>query len=170
MTVGATADSYILCSVANTSYAVRSDDVRHMEMIDRITPVPNASAHLDGVVFSRGQIVPVLNLRARFGFERVPHDVRTRLVVVHVEDRPVGLLVDSAREFVRIPPEAIQPPSPAIATPGTNYLDGVATLGDRIVLVLNVARLLEATAVSGASAAAGAAAAAAARPAHETRQ
>lgn len=148
MTAGA-ADSYILCSVANTSYALRSDEVRHMEMIEQITPVPNASPYLEGVVFSRGQIVPVLNLRARFGFERAPHDVRTRLIVVQTGDRSVGLVVDSAREFVRIPPDAIQPPSPAIASLSTNYIEGVATLGERLVLIMNVARMLETPDVSG---------------------
>lgn len=149
MTVEATAESYILCSVANTTYALRSDDVRHMEMVEQITPVPNASTYLEGVVVSRGQIVPVLNLRARFGFDRVAHDLRTRLVVVQVADRCVGLVVDSAREFVRIPQETIQPPSHAITNLSTNYLEGVATVGDRIVLVLNVARVLEAAESAG---------------------
>jgi purine-binding chemotaxis protein CheW len=145
----ATAESYILCLVANTTYALRSDDVRHMEMVEQVTPVPNASAYLEGVVFSRGQIVPVLNLRTRFGFDRVAHDLRTRLVVVQVADRCVGLIVDSAREFVRIPQEAIQPPSHAITNLSTNYLEGVANLGDRIVLVLNVARIVETTEPAG---------------------
>jgi purine-binding chemotaxis protein CheW len=149
MTAAATAESYVLCSVANTTYALRSDDVRHMEMVEQVTPVPNASAYLEGVVFSRGQIVPVLNLRARFGFDRIAHDLRTRLVVVQVADRCVGLVVDSAREFVRIPQEAIQPPSHAIASLSTNYLEGVANLGDRIVLVLNVARIVETTEPAG---------------------
>lgn len=149
MMAAATAGSYILCSVANTTYALRSDDVRHMEMVEHVTPVPNASAYLEGVVFSRGQIVPVLNLRTRFGFDRIAHDLRTRLVVVQVADRCVGLVVDSAREFVCIPQEAIQPPSHAITNLSTNYLEGVANLGDRIVLVLNAARIVETTEPAG---------------------
>ena len=143
MTASTTVDSYILVSVAGTTYALHSDDVRHMEMVEQITPVPNASDYLEGVVFSRGQIVPVLNLRARFGFEKVPHDVRTRLVVVQSGERWVGLVVDSAREFIRIPPEAIQPPSGAMTGLSANYLEGVASLGDRLVLVLNIAHVLD---------------------------
>jgi purine-binding chemotaxis protein CheW len=138
-----TADTFILSSVAGTSYAVRTDDVRHMEMLEHVTPVPNARPWLEGVVFSRGEIVPVLNLRARFGFERATHDLRTRVVVVRSGDRSVGLLVDSAREFVRIPPEAIQPPSLAMAELSANYLDGVASIDDRLVLVLNVTSVLD---------------------------
>ena len=147
-----TADSYILFSVAGTTYALHSDDVRHMEMIEQITPVPNAGAHLDGVVFSRGQIVPVLNLRARFGFQKIAYDVRTRLVIVQAGDRWVGLVVDSAREFLRIPKDAIQPPGSAIASLSANYLEGVASLGDRLILVLNIASVLDMSGLSEATA------------------
>lgn len=153
MTAAGTA-SYILFSIAGTTYAVRSEDVRHMEMIDSITPVPNAHDYLEGVVFSRGQIVPVLNLRARFGFQRVPHDVRTRLLIVQSGERWVGLIVDSAREFVRIPETAIQPPSHAMTSSGATYVDGVASLGDRIVLVLNIESILGTSAVPAGAASA----------------
>ena len=143
MTTAAMADAYVLCSIAGTTYAVRTQDVLHMEMVGEITPVPNASPCLDGVVLSRGQIVPVLNLRSRFGFDRVPHDLRTRVIVVRSGERSVGLLVDAAREFVRVPAEAIQPAGSAVADRTSNYLDGVASLGGRLVLVLNVASVLE---------------------------
>jgi purine-binding chemotaxis protein CheW len=145
MTTATSADSYILFLVAGTTYAFRSEDVRHMEMIEHITPVPNASDHLEGVIFSRGQIVPVLNLRARFGFPKVPHDLRTRLVIVQAGERWVGLLVDSAREFLRIPRDAIQPPSSAMTGLSARYLEGVASLGDRLVLVLDIAHVLDTT-------------------------
>jgi len=147
------APSYILFSIAGTTYAVPSGDVRHMEMVEQVTPVPNASEYLEGVVFSRGQIVPVLNLRARFGFEKAPHDLRTRLLVVQSGDRLVGLVVDSAREFVRIPDEAVQPPSNAIVGLSANYIQGVATLQDRLVLVLDVAHVLDTSAFHGEAAA-----------------
>jgi purine-binding chemotaxis protein CheW len=134
-------ESYIVFSVAGTSYAVRSEEVRHMEMIEQITPVPNANPDVEGVVFSRGQIVPVINMRTRFGFERIEHDLGTRLLVVQARDRWVGLLVDRAREFVRIPASAIQ--APGHATAGAKYLDGVATIGERLVLLVKVEMLLE---------------------------
>jgi purine-binding chemotaxis protein CheW len=134
-------ESYILFSVADTTYAVRSEEVRHLEMIDQITAEPNASRDVEGVVFSRGQIVPVINLRTRFGFERIEHDLGTRLLVVQVRDRWVGLLVDRAREFVRIPASAIQAPGHAMAD--AKYLEGVATIGERLVLLVRVEMLLE---------------------------
>jgi purine-binding chemotaxis protein CheW len=137
------AGSYILFTVAGTTYALPSGEVRHMEMVEDITRVPNAPSFVDGAVFSRGQVVPVVNLRARFGFERVPHDLRTRLIVVQSATRLIGLVADAAREFVSIPPDAIQPPHEALAGMSGRYLEGVASIGDRLVLLLNLSRMLE---------------------------
>jgi purine-binding chemotaxis protein CheW len=136
--------TYVLFTVAGTTYALQSQQVQHMEMIEQVTPVPNAPPFVEGVVFSRGQVVPVLNLRVRFGFERVARDLRMRLIVVDVAGRTIGLLADEAREFVSVPDSAIHPPSDAIGGLSGNYLDGVATLGDRIVLILNLTNVIEA--------------------------
>ena len=135
-------DSFILFTVAGTTYALPSDEVRHMEMIEEITRVPNAPPFIDGVVFSRGQVVPVVNLRARFGFERAASDLRSRLIVVQSGARLIGLVADAAREFVRIPPEAIQPPSDALTGMSGRYVAGVASLGGRLIVVLSLDRVL----------------------------
>lgn len=139
----AAVQSYILFGVSGTTYAIRSQQVLHIEMIDHVTPVPNAPVFVEGVVFSRGQVVPVINLRARFGFERAAITLRSRLLVVQHEGRRVGLLADESREFIRISETAVRPPQEAIGGLSGNYLDGVATLGERIVLVLSVRELVE---------------------------
>ena len=135
--------TYILFGVAGTTYAIRSQEVLHIEMIEHVTPVPNAPAFVEGVVFSRGQVVPVINLRARFGFQRAATTLRSRLLVVQHDTRKVGLLADESREFIRIGDAAIRPPQEAIGGLSGNYLEGVATLGQRIVLVLNVREIVE---------------------------
>jgi purine-binding chemotaxis protein CheW len=135
-------EPFILFTVAGTTYALRSRDVAHVEMVDQVTAVPNAAHFVDGVVFSRGQVVPALNLRARFGFDKVSNDLSTRLLVVRDGARTVGLVVDSAREFVPIDPAAIQPPSAALTGLSGRYLEGVANIGDRLILVLNLAATL----------------------------
>jgi purine-binding chemotaxis protein CheW len=135
--------TYILFGVAGTTYAIKSQQVLHIEMIEHVTPVPNAPAFVEGVVFSRGQVVPVINLRARFGFERGAITLRSRLLVVQHETRRVGLLADESREFIRISDTAIRSPQEAIGGLSGNYLEGVASLGARIVLVLNVRELVE---------------------------
>jgi len=135
--------AYVLFSVAGTTYALPSDQVRHMEMLEQVTPVPNAPPAVEGVVFSRGQVVPVLNLRVRFGFERAARDLQTRLLVVDVAGRTVGLMADHAREFVTIAADAIHAPNDAIGGMSGNYIEGVTTIGDRIVLVLTLATVVD---------------------------
>jgi purine-binding chemotaxis protein CheW len=134
--------TFILFSVAGTTYAVRSRDVAHVEMVEQVTAVPNAASFVDGVVFSRGQIVPALNLRARFGVPRVPNGVGTRLIVVHSGDRSVGLVVDEAREFASFDAALIQPPGSALTGLSGRYLEGIANVGERLVLVLDLAQVL----------------------------
>jgi chemotaxis signal transduction protein len=136
-------DHYILFMVNGTTYGLPSEDVAHVEMIEQVTTVPNAASFVDGVVFSRGQVVPAVNLRARFGFERGAQDLRSRLLVVQVNGRSIGLLVDSCREFLTIPPAAIQPPGDALtSTVNTSYLTGIATIGSRVIVILNLEALL----------------------------
>jgi purine-binding chemotaxis protein CheW len=135
-------EPFVVFELSGTNYAVPSHTVQQMEMVDHITPVPNAPPFVEGVVFSRGKVVPALNLRRRFGLEKVPHDLRTRLVVVAANGRTVGLLVDTAREFITIPTEAIKPPPEAVTGLSGKYLDGIATLGERLILILNVDEVL----------------------------
>lgn len=142
------AESFIVFELAGTTYAVRSRDVKQMEMVESITPVPNAPPFVEGVAFSRGQVLPALNLRTRFGFEKTPHDLRSRLIVVENAGRTVGLIVDTAREFVLIPDSAIQPTPETVTGLSGKYLDGVATMGDRVFMILNVEEVLNARTMS----------------------
>lgn len=138
----AAAEPFILFELGRTTYGIPSRVVTQMEMVEQVTPVPNAPDYVEGVVFSRGQVIPMVSLRARFGLTRIPHDMRTRLIVIHSNDRTVGFVVDSAREFVSIPSEAILPPPEAVSGLSSRYLEGIATLGDRLVLILNVDQVL----------------------------
>ena len=136
------ADNFILFTLAGTTYALRTSDVAHVEMVENVTGVPNAAHFVDGVVFSRGQVVPALNLRARFGFDRADYDLRTRLLVVQRGGRSVGLVVDAAREFLAIPPSAIQPPPQALNGLSGRYVEGIANLSDRLILILDLREVL----------------------------
>jgi purine-binding chemotaxis protein CheW len=139
----AAADTYVLFEVAGTTYAVPSNQVQQLEMIEHITPVPNASEAVEGVVFSRGQVIPAINLRVRFGFPKIEYDVRSRLVVVHVEGRSIGLIADAAREFKRIPADAIKPPAEHLSGTTGKYLEAIATLENRLVLLLNLSEVVK---------------------------
>ena len=135
-------EHYILFVLADAAYAVRSNEVRQMEMVEQITPVPNAPPAVEGVVFVRGRVIPVLNLRVRFGFEKIAYDLRTRLIVVQSGERAVGLIVDAAREFVTIPAAAIEPPPDVISGLKGRFLTGIALVKDRLVLILNIDQVI----------------------------
>ena len=135
-------DTFVIFTLAGTTYGVRSNLVQQMEMIEHITPVPNAPPAIEGVVFSRGRVIPAVNLRVRFGFERIPLDLQSRMVVTILDGRTIGLIVDKAREFISIPADVIEPPSEAISGLSGKYLEGIATPGDRIILILNLSEVI----------------------------
>jgi purine-binding chemotaxis protein CheW len=137
------AEPFILFELAGTTYGVRSRFVQQMEMIEHITPVPNAPPAVEGVVLARGQVIPALSLRARFGFGKIPYDLRARLVVVSSGGRTIGLIADTAREFVRIPAGTIEPPPEAITGLSGKYLEGIATIDGRMILVLNLEEVID---------------------------
>jgi purine-binding chemotaxis protein CheW len=136
-------ESYVLFELASATYAIPSRMIQQLEMVGEPTPVPNAPGFVDGVVSVRGQVIPAVDLRARFGFPRVAHDLRSRLVIVRAEGRTVGLIVDSAREFASIPPEAVKPLPEGIGGTTGRYLRGVAHQGERLLLVVDLHELLE---------------------------
>lgn len=135
-------DAHILFELDDSTYAIRAADVLHIEMLEHVTRVPNTAPAVDGIVFSRGQVFPAINLRARFGLPRQPHTLSTRLIFLRVQDRVVALIVDAAREFQRIPPEAIRPIETTLVGIQGNYVEGVATVKGRSVLILDVGAVL----------------------------
>lgn len=135
--------TFVLFELAGTTYGLPSDVVQQLEMVEHITPVPNAPACLAGIVFSRGQVVPAVDLRACFGLEKVPYTLRSRLIIVRVGERTVGLLVDTAREFMLLPVAAIQPPPEAITGLRSAYLAGVAILEGRLIVLLDLDAVLK---------------------------
>lgn len=135
-------NTYIIFQLGNASYGILSSEVLHVEMIEHVTPVPNAAPAVDGVVFSRGNVIPALNVRARFGLPREPYGAATRLVFVKLGQRSVALIVDSAREFRRIPATEIRSIKDTLHGIGGGYVKGVATLADRSILLVDIAAVL----------------------------
>jgi len=136
-------EPFILFELSGTTYGVRSRFVQQIEMIDDVASVPNSHPAVEGVVLVRGQVIPALNLRTRFGFERIERDLRSRLVVINTDKRVVGLIVDTAREFIKISPDSMEPPPEALTGLSGHYLEGVATIGERMILILNLDAVLD---------------------------
>lgn len=137
-TINNSGDTYIIFELAGTRYAINSRYVKQMEMIENITPVPNAPPFVEGVIISRGQVIPAINLRKRFGFEKIGFDIRTRLIVVNVNNRSLGLIVDTARDFIKIDKEQIKEVPETITTLSGKYLSGFVTIDKEPILIFNI--------------------------------
>lgn len=137
-----TLEPYVLFELAGALYGVHSRDVQHVEMLTHVTPVPNTAPSLEGVVFSRGHVVPALNLRLRFGLPREAHTPGTRLIFLRAHERSVALIVDSAREFRSIAREEIKPVEETLHGIRGNYLKGVVSVKDRLAFLIDVSAVL----------------------------
>lgn len=133
---------FVFFELAGSTYAIPGDSVLHIEMHEHVTLVPNANPAIDGVVFSRGQVIPALNLRVRFGFPRQAADMQTRIIFTKVHERTVGLIVDSAREFRNLPTSSIGPIEETLTGINGKYLKAVTKVNDRLVLILDLEAVL----------------------------
>ena len=136
-------EPYIVCMIADSSYAIEASSVQQLELIESIARVPGTRDSIDGVVYLRGQVIPVINLRCRLGLPRIPFDLSARLVIVRHGARVVALAVDSAREFLTFPLTALQPPPETLLGFDSGHLAGVIALAERLIFILDIPRLLE---------------------------
>ncbi len=128
---------HVLFTVGDARYVIAAADVVQMESYEGVTPVPGVAPYVAGVVQIRGQVMPVVDLRARFGLPPVERTLGTRIVVVNRSQRPVGLLVDSAREVVRIEESSFEPPPPVVVEQARGFVDAIASLDKRLVMRLD---------------------------------
>lgn len=113
-----------------------------------ITRVPNSSPYVKGVINLRGRIVPVVDLRARFHLPLRTPNKETRIVVVELEDKVVGFLMDAVKQVIRVDKAIIEPPPPQATSVDSNYLKGIAKLEDRLLTLLDLKILLGDTELS----------------------
>ncbi len=112
--------------------------IRTME----ITKVPRAPEFVEGVINLRGKVIPIVDLRRRFGQESKEHDKYTRIIVMEIDMMIVGFVVDSVSEVLRIPANSVQPPPPVVSGMDSEYIEGVGKLEDRLLILLDLNLLL----------------------------
>ena len=135
-------EQVVVLELASESYGVEIGRVQEIIRMQPITRVPNGPAFFEGVTNLRGRVIPVLDLRKRFGLETTSPTRRSRIVVAELGDYTVGLVVDGVSEVLRVPSEAVEPPSALVTTADSAYLRGVAKIDERLVLLLELARIL----------------------------
>jgi purine-binding chemotaxis protein CheW len=116
--------------------------VKEVIRLREITRLPRAPSFVKGIINLRGDVIPIVDLRDRFALERQEHTAMTRVIVVDVEGRLVGMVVDAASQVVRIPADQIQPPPPIAGGLSAQYIKGVGKLDDRLIILLDIDRIL----------------------------
>jgi purine-binding chemotaxis protein CheW len=128
--------------IGNETYGVRIASVKEIVRVPEITSVPNSPDFVEGVINLRGKIIPVMDLRKRFGLQEIQVDKKNRVLVVELENKLVGLIVSSASEVLKLPPSEIEAPGSVFAEGESSYVTGVGKLKGRLVILLDIARLL----------------------------
>ena len=123
-------------------YAVEISRVHEIIRLQSVTRVPRAPSFVEGVINLRGKVISVINLRGRFGLPVAEHTRASRIVVVDINDQVIGMVVDSVSEVLRVHTSTIEPPSPAVAGIDSEYLQGIAKLPERLVILLELDRVL----------------------------
>ena len=129
--------------IGNETYGVRIGSVREIVRVPEITAVPSAPETVEGVINLRGKIIPVMDLRKRFGQSQIQPDKKNRILVVELEHKLVGLIVNAASEVLKINPSEIEPPGNLFADGESGYVTGVGKLKGRLIILLDIAKLLQ---------------------------
>ena len=132
----------VVLELAGEAYGVEIGKVQEIIRMQPITRVPNGPDWIEGVTNLRGRVIPVLDLRRRFGLAAGEATRRSRIVVAELGEHTVGLVVDGVSEVLRVPADSVEPPSSLVTTAESAYLRGVAKLDQRLVLLLDLGRIL----------------------------
>ena len=123
-------------------FGVNILQVQEIIRMQEITNVPNAPEFVEGVINLRGRVIPIVDLRKRFGLESKEHSSATRIIVVMIGDVQVGLIVDEVSEVLRISEDTVEPPPPIVAGIESDYIKGVGKLEDRLLILLDLNKIL----------------------------
>jgi purine-binding chemotaxis protein CheW len=129
-------------SIGEEEFGVEILKVQEINRMMEITRVPKAPDFVEGVINLRGRVIPVIDLRKRFGLESKVHDKDTRIIVIEINKMIVGFVVDAVSEVLRIPADTVEPPPPVVAGLDSEYISGVGKLEDRLLILLDLDRLL----------------------------
>ena len=132
----------VVFSLSGGGYGVDIGTVREIIRMQEITQIPKTPPYVEGVINLRGRVIPVLDLRKRFGLEVTEYTQETRIVVIDIGGTDIGAIVDEVTEVLRVPLGSIELPSDVVLGDDSEYVVGVVKLGERLVILLELARAL----------------------------
>lgn len=134
---------YLTFLLINEEYGLEIQYVTEIIGIQRITEVPDVPDYIKGVINLRGKVIPVMDVRLRFGAAVREYDERTCIIVIQVKGQPMGLIVDRVSEVLDIPKQDIEPAPGMRRSRENRYIQGMGKVGERVKLLLDVEKLLE---------------------------
>lgn len=135
-------------SLDNDLYAVDIMRIKEIIRPQKLTPLPQAPSFIDGIINLRGAVIPVVDMRKRFGMPARELTASTRLLIVRLSSQTLGLVVDDVTEVITVPVKEIKPPPVVSAGLIANYLLGVCLSGENMVMLLDIDRLLNINEIS----------------------
>ncbi|MHB9093057.1 MAG: chemotaxis protein CheW [Eubacteriales bacterium] len=132
----------VACAIEGEEYAIDIRSVQEIIRLQEITRVPQASSFVSGVINLRGMVIPVMDMRRRFGFPGKVPDETTRIVIINWSGLLVGILVDSVSEVIRLPRRDIEQPPSCSSNVNSEFFTGIGKLGFRLLIMLNLDKIL----------------------------
>ncbi|MGD0283357.1 MAG: chemotaxis protein CheW [Dissulfurispiraceae bacterium] len=129
-------------NLGNEEYAVAILKVQEINRMKEITRVPNSPPYVEGVINLRGKVIPVVNLRSKFGLAAKENNEQTRIMIMDIQGITMGLVVDSVSEVLRIPSSTVEPTPPMASNISAEFIKGIAKVDDRLIILLDMDRLL----------------------------
>ncbi len=129
-------------TIGEEEFGVDILKVQEINRMVEVTRVPNAPEYVDGVINLRGKVIPIIDLRRRFGMERKEKDKNTRIIVVELNGKVLGFVVDAVSEVLRIPQSVTEPPPSIIAGIQAEYITAIGKLENRLLILLDLERVL----------------------------
>ena len=135
-------DQLVIFRLASEAYGVDIAQVQGIERMQVITFVPHAPPFIQGVINLRGHVTPVMMLRSRLGLEEKEHTKDTRIVVVRMSDRSIGLIVDAVQGVLRVTTDQIEAPSELVTSVESEYIRGIAKVEEDLLIILDLEKVL----------------------------
>ncbi len=139
---GGQVKQFISFTVGDEDYGLELLRVREVIRVREITWLPKAPTFVKGIINLRGDVIPIIDLRDKFGLEPSEQTEMTRVIVAEVGGRLIGMVVDSASQVVRISADQIDPPPPVLGGFSEEFINGVGKIEDRLVVLLNADAIL----------------------------
>ena len=133
----------VVFDLADEAYAINISTVESIIKIQPITLLPHSKAYIKGVINLRGAVLPVIDLRIRFGLEPEPATRQTRIMVINMSKLKVGVVVDSVSEVLRVPDDCIEPLPPTVSAVNSTFLKSIINFEKRLIILLDLSRIID---------------------------